>query len=147
MRKLPPMLIAFSLACACMAGELRREVSSIAVGTNTVQATTNYVSGISGKINEILVDVIGTGSTGNLSIVVVPELTTMDVRTLYTNVVIDADVIMEPRIQGTALATGAAISGVYDRLALYNETIRIIWTNAGTTNAKCNVVIKYDKGE
>lgn len=146
MKRLLPFLAPLLLALSLHASEERRETVVVSVGTNAAQTTTNYLSKITGKINEVAVDLIGTGVTGDVAVVVMPELTTLATRPVYTNGAIVADTVVQPRVQCEDDA-GAAISGVYDKIPLCNETLRVIWANGGATGITAKVVIKYEKGE
>lgn len=144
MKRLTPFLVTVFLTLSLHAAEERRELVTINVGTNASQTATILLPNITGKINEVSIDVIGTGATGDVSIVVMPELSTMDAVPIYTNATLAADITTQPRLQCEDDA-GTAISGVYDKFNLYRDTIRVIWANGGATGVTVNAVIKYEK--
>ena len=148
MRVLATLFVAFACVASSHAGEQRRETLTFSIGTNAVALTNTTVqvaSGLIGKIDEILLDV-PTGATGNVTVAIAPELTTMADRSLYTNEAIEADAILYPVRQATSIS-GAPVSGVYDKFSLYNDTLKVTWINAGIGGVTIKAIIKYTKGE
>jgi len=143
MRRLTMLVALMLTAGLCMAGDQRRETITVNVGTNAADTATNVLSGITGDIDEILIDLI-SGPTGSVVIAVVPELTTLSARNVYTNTALTADAVLRPKVQGTDVG-GAVISGEYDKIRLYNEGLRVTWASDNSTGLVGKVIIKISK--
>lgn len=146
MRRLITVLCSLGLACACMAGDQRREVLTFNVGTNASGASTQFVNGVIGELSEVAIDIIAA-TTANVAVVVVPELTTMSTRNVYTNAAVTADTIKRPLVQANDTVDGAVISGQYMPIMLNKDAIRVIWQSDAATGIVGKVVLKYEKGE
>lgn len=141
-------ILAFLAAGLCQAGEMRRETLTFSIGTNAAaltNITTKIAPGLIGKIDEILLDV-PSGATGNVTVAIAPELSTMADRSIYTNEAIVADTLLVPVVQAKDI-TGTVISGVYQPFTMFNDAFKVTWSNAGAGGVTIKAIIKYSKGE
>lgn len=146
MKKALTALFALLILSALNAGaEIDREIMTLTTHTPTSTwycAATN--SNIRGYIDEIVLDVVTAGTTGQLAIVLKPELSTLANVTLIAATNANSDLTYRPRVYptdtaGTALSTDAA------RYIACGDSLIFSVTNASATNIQFKAVIKYQK--
>jgi len=97
--------------------------------TNAIAPVTDSIATIRGYIEEIVIDVVTAGTTGDISIVATSDISTVAPVILAVTNNCGADVIIYS-------------SGEYP---ICGETITMTVTNASRTNVQFRAIIKYEK--
>ena len=113
--------------------------------TNAATAVSDSVR-IKGYIEEIIVDVVTPGTTGNVSIVAIPEISTFGSVSLYTNNACAADANARPRFYSTDTLGVSITNSAPENLFLsIGDNIQFTIDSGSATSTTFNAVIKYSK--
>lgn len=146
MRKAKYITVALGLmACVSLvlAGEVDRvKLSVTSSATDATAAVTNTSTKIRGRILEVMVD-LGTATTGDVTVAVSPELSTMSNINLFDADDVVADTVKRPHFP-VHNAAGSATNTVVPYVCI-GESVSLIVENFDTTSVVVNAVIKYEK--
>ena len=145
MRKMGIIAVGLLIAAlSAYAGDVSREILTLtATSTNKATAVTASSTKIRGEILDIYVD-LATATTGTVSVVVDPELSTMANITLLS-VTNTADGVYRPRFDVTDAAGAALTSDEPVPFLAIGDTITATGSNFDATSKVVKVVIKYKK--
>jgi len=145
-RVLTALILIVGLCVESSLAELDVQVLTVTTGTNATALVSATNTAIRGCIEQIVFDVVGTSSTGDLWVVVDPAYPTTTTNvTLATNASTDADMLFIPRFDSTDTA-GAALTGdPPERWPVVGESVIFNVRNATATNLEFKAVIKYEK--
>jgi len=134
-------IICFALLICAVGFAGSYDVKILSVDDNGTDTTTR----LRGYIEVIDIDMVNAGQTGNVSVVVDPERTTMSDVNIATNPVVTADQTFRPRFDSTSVG-GAALTGdPPNRYLVFGDTVKLVVTNSFPTGSVWKAVIKYQK--
>lgn len=137
-------LLAPGIGAYAGGGQVESQTISVDVGATT--AGTNTIT-ISGYLDSIYLDVPAGTVTGAYNLAWLPPESTAASVLIYTNSGLTADLLLRPRLDGSTIGTGAALtSDPPDRLAVPpNGKIRMIITDSSATNLTWKAIVIYEK--
>ena len=124
-----------------MAGTPDEVVLSVTTGS-TSNGTDSAT--VRGWIEEVSLDVVTAGTTGNVSVVAVPGVSTLANVTLASDTNLTADKVFRPRFDGTDTSGNALTTDPPGRY-MHLGSVRLNVTNASATGVVFKAAVKLEK--
>ena len=138
------LVFASGLLLPSGANEVRRQIMTVTTGTNATAYVAVTNTTIKGWIDEIKIDQVTAGTTGTVTLVMVPELSTLANVTLVTSTNCNGDLTYRPRVDATDTSGTALTTDPPVRYAACGDTFVFSVTNGSATNISFKAVIKYE---
>lgn len=123
-----------------------RQVLSVTTGTNetaTVSATNTVIRG---TVDELFIDVVTAGSTGNVSVTYYPDVVGLTAGvSLYSASSVGSDKYLRPRLDGTDASGNALTSDPPWPVTVCGGSIVFSVASANATNRTFKAVVIYDR--
>jgi len=144
MKRILTILAGLLLAYPLLGKDYDREVLSVTSGTNASAAVSASTANVRGVIEEIYID-LTTATTGTVSVVLDPELSTMANITLYSGSAITNDKVLKPTF--VTHDSAGATNADWDRapIVCVGDKITLTASAFNATNKNIKAVIKYSK--